>query len=150
MTNKWILAQKFRIINIQFTDQMKFKRSKTKVWVLWLFWQNTHSNNYGDKVWARDWRKGHPETLLPGDSLYKQSPNSDIIIDVKKCITKGACCGCPLRGPARALQIQRQMLAVNHCAESGVLKGRDEGENWRSWGGLEPHGMNSVGDQQTL
>ena len=67
-----------------------------------------------------------------GIHCIKKSSNSDIIIDVKKCITKGACCGCPLRGPARALQIQRQMLAVNHCAESGVLKGRDEGEKWRS------------------
>ena len=82
--------------------------------------KNTHRGNYGDKVWGRDWRKGHPETVLCGDSWYKQSPNSDIIMDVKKCILKGACYGCLLRGPARDSQIQRQMLAINHCAESGV------------------------------
>ena len=34
LTYKWILAQKLRIPKIQFTDQMKLKKRKTKVWIL--------------------------------------------------------------------------------------------------------------------
>ena len=38
-------------------------------------------------------------------------------MDDKKCIPKGACQGCLWRGPARALHIQRQMLAAKHWTE---------------------------------
>jgi hypothetical protein len=47
------------------------RRRKTKVWVLQSFLEgkkNTHRNEYGDKVSSRDWKKGHPETVPPGDS----------------------------------------------------------------------------------
>ena len=54
-----------------------------------------------------------PETVLPGDSSHIQLPNPDIIVDAKKYILKGTWYGCLLRGPARALQTQRRMLAAN-------------------------------------
>ena len=80
--------------------------------------QNTHRSKYGDKVWSRDWRKGHPDTVPPGDSSHIQSPNLDIIVNAKKCMLEGAWYGCLLRGPAR--QIQRWMLAVNQRTECRV------------------------------
>jgi hypothetical protein len=49
-----------------------------------------------------------------------QLPNPDTIADAKKYMLKGALYGCLLRGPARTLQIQRWMLAVNHWTEHEV------------------------------
>ena len=34
---------------------------------------------YGDKVWSRDLRKDHPETVPPLDPTHIQSPNLDTI-----------------------------------------------------------------------
>ena len=31
-------------------------------------------------------RKGHPETAPPGDPSHTQTPNTDIIVDAKKCL----------------------------------------------------------------
>ena len=44
-------------------------------------------------------------------------------MDDKKCLPKGACYDFLLRGPARALQIQRQMLAANYWTEYRVPNG---------------------------
>ena len=52
-------------------------------------------------------------------------------MDAKKCIWKGACYGCLLRGPARALHIQRQMLAANHWTDHRVT---NEGVGGRTGG----------------
>jgi hypothetical protein len=46
--------------------------------------QNTHGRKCSDKLWSRDWRKGHPETTLPGDPSHIQSPNPDTIVDANK------------------------------------------------------------------
>jgi hypothetical protein len=118
LTYKWILVPKLQITNIQFTNHMKLKKKRDKVWVLWYFLaeQNTHRSKYGDKVWSRDWRKGHLVTVPPEDSSHIQFPNPDTIVDAKKCLQKGAWCDCLLRGPTRVLQIQRQMLWIkNFC-----------------------------------
>jgi hypothetical protein len=49
-------------------------------------------------------------------------------VDAKKYMLKGAQYGCLLRGPTRALQIQRWMLAANHLTEHRVPnKGVREG-----------------------
>ena len=75
----------------------------------------------------------HPETLLPGDSFYKKSPNPDTIMDDKKYLLKGANYACLLRGPATVLQIQKHMLSANnwtkHRVPNGGVGGRtgDEG-----------------------
>ena len=65
--------------------------------------KNTHRSNYGDNMWGRDLKKGHPETVLPGDSSYKQSPNPDTIVDAKKCLPKRARYGLSLEGPCQSL-----------------------------------------------
>jgi hypothetical protein len=46
--------------------------------------------------------------------------NPDTTVDAKKCMLTGVRYSCLLRGPSRALQIQRQMLAANHWTEHGV------------------------------
>ena len=68
---------------------------------------------------SRDWRKGHPESAPPGDSSHIQLPHPDAIVDARKCLLSGAWYSCLLRVSARAWQIQRWMLAVNHWTEPG-------------------------------
>ena len=99
------------------------RRRKTKVWVLQFLEgeQNTKllTGANMEMKW-RDWRKGHPETVPPGDSSHIQLPSPETLVDAKKCMLKGACYSCLLRVSARALQIQRWMLAANHRTECGV------------------------------
>jgi len=93
--------------------------------------QNTHRRKYGDKVWNRDRRKGHPETATRGDLSHMQSPNPGIIADIKMCLLIGAWYSCLLKGSARVWQIQRQMLRANHWMEhrfpNGGVRERIEG-----------------------
>ena len=51
-TDKWILAQKFRIPKVQFTDHMKLKKEEQSVGasVLLRRGKNTHRSKCGDKV----------------------------------------------------------------------------------------------------
>jgi hypothetical protein len=75
------------------------------------------SGLYGDKVWSRDWRKGHPETAPSKDSSHIQSPNPDTIVDAKKCLLTEAWESFLLRGSPRAWEIQRRMLTANNWTE---------------------------------
>jgi hypothetical protein len=77
-------------------------------------------SKYGDKVWSRDWSKGHPETAQPEHLSRIQSPNSDTIVDAKKSMLTEAWDSCLLRGSARTWQIQRWMLIGSHWTEHGV------------------------------
>ena len=43
--------------------------------------QNSHRRKYGDKMWSKDLRKGHPETVPPGDPSHIQLPNLNSIAD---------------------------------------------------------------------
>jgi hypothetical protein len=54
LTDKWLLAQKFGIPKIQFTDHMKPKKKEDQNVDASLHPQNTHRRKYGDKVWSRD------------------------------------------------------------------------------------------------
>jgi hypothetical protein len=85
------------------------------VWVLQSFLEKgtKYEIKYGDKVWSRDWRKGHPETAPTGDPSNIQSPNPDIIVDTNKCKLTGAWYSYLLRGSVRAWQIQRYVLTTN-------------------------------------
>jgi hypothetical protein len=48
--------------------------------------QNTHRRKYGNKLWSRDLRKGHPDTAPSGDPSHIQPPNLDPIVDAGKCL----------------------------------------------------------------
>ena len=67
----------------------------------------------------------------------------------KKCMLKGACYGCLQRGSARALQIQRQMLAANHWSGHGVLNGRLGGQTGGDEGVCSPMGRTMMLATQT-
>jgi hypothetical protein len=125
LTDKWILAQTFGILRIQFTDHIKLRKKKgqsvdssillrrgNKIITGW---------NMGDKLWSRDWRKVHPETFPPGGSshiqTWKPNKNPDTISDAKKCLLTGAWNSCLLRVSVRAWQIQMWMLTANHWTE---------------------------------
>ena len=98
-------------------------KRKTKVWIIQCFLeeeQNTHRRKYEDKLWSRDLRKGHTETVPPGDPSHIQSPNAATI---GKCLLLEAWYGCLLRGSARAWQIQKQMLSANHWTEHRIPNG---------------------------
>ena len=131
LTDKWKLAQKLKINKLQFKDLRNLKKKENwsgDALVPLKKEQNTHRSNDGDKLWSRDWRTGHPETALPGDSSYKQTPNPSTIMDNKKCILKGTCYDCPLRGPSKALHKQRQMPAANPRTGRGHILEELEGE----------------------
>jgi hypothetical protein len=83
-------------------------------------------------VSSRDQKKGHPGTVPPGYSSHIQLPNPDTIVD--GCQEVHAERSLIWLSPARALQIQRWMLAANHLTERGfpnrgVRKGT-EGVGW--------------------
>jgi hypothetical protein len=80
----------FGIPKIQFTDHMKPKKKEDQnvdASVLFMRVSNTYSEEeIWDKVWSRDWRKGHPETVPPGDPSHIKPPNQDTIVDARKCL----------------------------------------------------------------
>ena len=66
---------------------VKFKGKRSSL----LGEQVTHGSKYRDKVWSREGRKGHPETVpTPQGAIHIQSPNPDTIVDAKKCMLTGA------------------------------------------------------------
>ena len=59
-------------------------------WGLQLIYQFLTQNcsclkEYRDKVWNRDLSKVHSETDTSGDPSHIQTPNTDTIVDAKKC-----------------------------------------------------------------
>jgi hypothetical protein len=78
-----------------------------------------------------------------------QPLNPDTTADAKTCLLTGACCGCLLRGSARALLIPMQMLAAHHPTEhrdpSGGVRGRTEGVE----GVYNPIGRITISTNQT-
>jgi hypothetical protein len=57
LTDKRILAQKFRVPKIQFTDHIKLNNENQSVDTSMLLRrgeQNTHKRKYADKMWSRD------------------------------------------------------------------------------------------------
>jgi hypothetical protein len=94
-------------------------------------------------VWSRDWRKGHPETAQLGDPSHIQSPNPEAIVDAGEGLLIKTWYSWFLRGSARAWQIQRRKLTANHWTELWGTWWRRQRRDWRSWGGLQPHGGSS-------
>ena len=114
------LAPKLRIPRHNSQTKWSSRRRKSKVWIFQSFLegdQNTHERRYRDKVWNRDWRKGHLETAPPVDLSHIQSPNPDTIADTNKSLMKGAWYSYLLRGSASAWQTQKWMLTVIYNME---------------------------------
>jgi hypothetical protein len=85
----------------------------TKLWVLWSFLegeQNIHRRKYGDKVLSRDGRKGHPETIPPGDLSHIKLPDPDNYGRCQEVHAERRLIFLSPERPARVLQIQRQMF----------------------------------------
>ena len=125
LTDKWILAQKLGIPKIQFTDHMKLKMKEDQsvdASVL-LRMGNKYESKYGDKVWSRDWRKGHTETAPPGDPSHIQLPNQDTLVDANKFLLTGTWYSYLLRVSASSWQIESWMLTANHWTMHGVPNG---------------------------
>jgi hypothetical protein len=97
-----------------------------------------------DKVWSRDWRKGHPETAPPRDPSHIQLPNPDTIVESNKCLMTGAWYSCLLRGSASAWQIQRWMLVVNHWTEHRVPNGGSRERTKEAEGVCSPIGGTTI------
>ena len=51
---------------------------------------NIHRRKYGDNVWSRVCRKGHPEIASPVATSCIQPPTPDFIVDTGKCLLKVA------------------------------------------------------------
>jgi hypothetical protein len=128
------------------------RRRKIKVWTLQSFLEGGIKyvgSKYGDKVWSRDWRKGHPEIAPPGDPSHIQTQNPDTIVDAKNCLMTEAWYSCLLRGSFRAWQIQRRMLAANHWTEHGVPNGGVRGRTEGAEGVCNPIGRTTILTNQT-
>jgi len=92
LTDKWILlAQKLRIAKKNFKDHTKLKKKEDQnveaSVLLRRGNKNIHGRRYGDKVWSREWRKGHPETASPGDPSHLRTPNPVTIADARKYLS---------------------------------------------------------------
>jgi len=65
LTDKWILAEKFELPKMQFTDHMKLKKKDDQSVDASLLLKrgnkNIHRRGYGGKAWSRDWRNNHSE-----------------------------------------------------------------------------------------
>ena len=94
---------------------------------------------------SRDWRNDHPETALPGDPSHKQPPKPDTIVDANKSLLTEAWYSCLLRGFARAWQIQKWMLLLNHWTEYKVPNG---GARERTEGACSPIGETTIWNSQ--
>ena len=80
---------------------------------------------------------------LTGDPSHIRPPNPANGFDAKKCLLTGAWYGCVLRGSARALPIQRRMLAASHWNEHRGPNRGVRGRTERSRTGLQPHRKNN-------
>ena len=88
LTNKWILAQKFGIPKVQFTDHMKLKKKGDQSVDTFVLLRRVIKISMGgerDKVWSRNRRKGHPVTVTTVDIAHIQLSNPDTIVDANKC-----------------------------------------------------------------
>jgi hypothetical protein len=121
---KWILAPKLWIPKIQFTDLMKHKKEDQSVDPSVLL-RTKHS---WEQIWRQSVEQGLKERSSRDSSTWGCIPYTVTkpwhYWDAKKCLLKRAWYSCLLRGSARALQIQRKMLAANHRTERGVPSGR--------------------------
>jgi len=146
LSDKWILGQKFRMPNIKFTDHMKLKKKKTKMWMLQSFLEGgtKYRKKYRNKEWSRVWRKGHPGSAPPGDTSHMQPPNPVTIADAKKCLLTEARYGCLRRGSDRAFWFRWGCLILpsNWAGDpNGGVRERTEGTEGR---GFQPHRKNNI------
>jgi hypothetical protein len=87
----WILAQKLRVIKIQFTDHMKLKKKEDQSLGPSVLLRRV--KKYPQEETQRqsvEQRKGYTETAPHADPSHKQSPNPDTIADANKCLLTGA------------------------------------------------------------
>ena len=101
LTDKWILAQKLRVllrrgnkIPMKGATETKFGAETEGMTIQWL-----------------------PHL---GNPSHKQSPNPDTMADANKSLLAGAWYSCLLRGSASAWKIQKCMLTVIHWMEHRV------------------------------
>jgi len=74
LTDKWILAQKLELPNIQSADHMKLKKKDDQSVDASLLLKrgntNIHRRSYGDKGWSRNWSNGNSEPALHGYTAH--------------------------------------------------------------------------------
>ena len=126
LTDKWILAQKLRILKYNLQNTRKSRRRKTNMWIL-------HSSlEYGIKYPWKElqrqslelrWRMDYAETTPPVDLSHNQPPNTDIIAYTSNILLKGPWYSCLLWGFASAWQIQKRMLTVIYWMEHRAPNG---------------------------
>jgi hypothetical protein len=123
LTDKWILAQKFRIPKIQFIDLMKLKKKDTLVFLrrgIKIPMEGNTETKFGAETEGKaiQWL-----TVPPRDPCHIQLPNPNTIVDANKNLLTEAWCSCLLRGSASACQIHKWMLRVIHWTKHRVLNG---------------------------
>ena len=119
LTDKWILAKKFKTSKIQFAKHMKLKKKKDQsvdtLLLLRMGNKIQKGRSYRDKVQSWDGRKDHPETALPGDPSHIQPSNPDTIAYARKILLTGPWHSSLLW--IYAWQVQKWMLTVIYWME---------------------------------
>jgi hypothetical protein len=87
------ISPKLGIPTIQFTDHMKLKKEDQSMDASALLRRGNKiikGGNIETKCGAEVEKKGHPEIAPPGDPFLIQTPNTDTIVDAKKCLLSKA------------------------------------------------------------
>jgi len=95
----------------------------TKVWICHSFLKGRTKIFTGGDMEAKFGEKTEGTAIQSLSSMGIQPislPKLDKIDKAEMCMLTGARYRCLLRGPARACQIQRWMLAANHWTEKGI------------------------------
>jgi hypothetical protein len=90
LTNKWILTQKFGIPKIQFTDHTKSKKKEKQNVDASVLLRRVNKiftgGNMETKCGAETEGKAIQRLPYLGNPPHIQPPNSDVIVDARKCL----------------------------------------------------------------
>jgi hypothetical protein len=151
LTDKWILAQKLWIPKIQFTDHMKLKKKEDQSASVLLRRGNNILMGANMETKSRAETEGKTIQRLPHLGIHPINSHQTLTL---LWMLRNVCWKKPdivvsWEALARALQIQSQMFAGNHCTECGLpnegVRERTEGAE----GVCNPIGRTTIPTNQT-
>ena len=120
LTDRWLLAQKFRIPKIQFTDQLKLKKKEDQSVDASVLPRRGNKTLTGANVETKCGAEteGKFSQRLPHLGIHPiYSRQTWTLLQMTEVLADSSCL---LRGSARAWQIQKWMLTVIHSTEHKV------------------------------
>jgi hypothetical protein len=84
--NKWILAQKLRILKIQFAKHIKLKKKEDQSMDTLILLRRGNKIPMEGVTETKFGAETEGVTAPSGDPSHKQTPNTDTIVDANKCL----------------------------------------------------------------